>query len=572
VKAKQTKQSGTAWSGLCLATLLLAACGGGGGGDDGSGGGGGGGTGTAPPPPAPTVTLSVSPTTAMSGGSIVVTWSSQNATSCTASGVWSGSKATSGSETLTAGQSSGSYGLTCTGAGGSAQQTAALSVTQPGVVSYNQLSVVPNSLTATQYDLQIRLAAFNSTSLDAATLAALRTASTNLSVPGTGTSTLGQQTYALNSISCAQPGASNAYSALMLFDRSGSMSGNDPNDDTLSAAREFINRMTSLDQGWVAAFPGGTATRPVNPVTFYGAAFTTDRAQLLANVVGVGAPSGDTPLWDSANLSVAKFPAGASATNKALLVFSDGADTASTNSSASVTAAALARGVRVFAVNLRNSNSQQLDEVALATGGSVYSTSDARRLVAFYGTLGKLLSGQAINCTATIRVTFAANAGMGEVGYGPGTSTKLTLEFEGTSQAGAIIAPTEITFPFYPGRKTGQSTVGNSVYETDDIDGGNSSSCFTSQAGPVLRNNCTNPLWVAVCNAAAPTTCRRGVVQPGATIQSYASVRFATCPWREPFDKYEAVGVTGTSPAATYSSWNGGFTQYSCVNTARGPF
>ena len=48
--------------------------------------------------PAPTVTLSASPTTVASGASSTLTWCSTNATSCTASGGWTGAKATSGTQ------------------------------------------------------------------------------------------------------------------------------------------------------------------------------------------------------------------------------------------------------------------------------------------------------------------------------------------------------------------------------------------------------------------------------------------------------------------------------------------
>ena len=51
-------------------------------------------------PPAPTVSLSANPTTITSGASTTLSWSSTNATSCTASGDWSGSKALTGSQVM----------------------------------------------------------------------------------------------------------------------------------------------------------------------------------------------------------------------------------------------------------------------------------------------------------------------------------------------------------------------------------------------------------------------------------------------------------------------------------------
>ena len=46
--------------------------------------------------PAPTVTLTASPATVANGGMSTLTWSSENATACIASGGWSGPVATSG--------------------------------------------------------------------------------------------------------------------------------------------------------------------------------------------------------------------------------------------------------------------------------------------------------------------------------------------------------------------------------------------------------------------------------------------------------------------------------------------
>jgi hypothetical protein len=79
--------------------------------------------------PAPTVTISVSPTSLTVGQSATITWSSTNATSCTAGGAWSGTQTTSGTATETpSAAGSLSYTLSCTGAGGSANGSAALTV------------------------------------------------------------------------------------------------------------------------------------------------------------------------------------------------------------------------------------------------------------------------------------------------------------------------------------------------------------------------------------------------------------------------------------------------------------
>lgn len=79
----------------------------------------------------PVVTITASPVSIFTGESSVINWSTENATACTASGAWSGSKATSGNETV-APASSSTYTLECTGVGGSGSGSAAVTVTTPG--------------------------------------------------------------------------------------------------------------------------------------------------------------------------------------------------------------------------------------------------------------------------------------------------------------------------------------------------------------------------------------------------------------------------------------------------------
>jgi hypothetical protein len=63
---------------------------------------------------AQTVTLTAAPTSAIGSTPVTLTWSTNpTATSCTASGDWTGSKAASGTQTLTAITASKSYTLTC---------------------------------------------------------------------------------------------------------------------------------------------------------------------------------------------------------------------------------------------------------------------------------------------------------------------------------------------------------------------------------------------------------------------------------------------------------------------------
>jgi hypothetical protein len=76
----------------------------------------------------PTVNLAASPGTVQTGAKTTLTWSSTNATSCTASGGWLGSRATSGSSATGALNTTTIYALACTGAGGTANKTATVTV------------------------------------------------------------------------------------------------------------------------------------------------------------------------------------------------------------------------------------------------------------------------------------------------------------------------------------------------------------------------------------------------------------------------------------------------------------
>lgn len=84
--------------------------------------------------PAPTLSISASPSSEVSYNSFsIVTWSTTNATTCTASGSWSGNKATSGSETMLNLQSDKTYTLQCNGSGGNITKSATVTVASPWV-------------------------------------------------------------------------------------------------------------------------------------------------------------------------------------------------------------------------------------------------------------------------------------------------------------------------------------------------------------------------------------------------------------------------------------------------------
>jgi hypothetical protein len=76
-----------------------------------------------PPEPLPTVNLSASAESAKTFDQVTLEWSSTNATGCTASGGWDGSKSTSGEEKVDLSEGENTFEISCSGAGGSASRT-----------------------------------------------------------------------------------------------------------------------------------------------------------------------------------------------------------------------------------------------------------------------------------------------------------------------------------------------------------------------------------------------------------------------------------------------------------------
>ncbi len=78
--------------------------------------------------PIPTISLSSSPSTVSEGGSTILSWNSTNATSCTASGDWSGAKGATGAETINSITNNSQFILDCSGTGGSASASVNVAV------------------------------------------------------------------------------------------------------------------------------------------------------------------------------------------------------------------------------------------------------------------------------------------------------------------------------------------------------------------------------------------------------------------------------------------------------------
>ena len=102
------------YSYLIISIFLLSSC----------GGGGGGGSTPDPVTPAPVISFSASPTSVPVSSFVTLSWSSSNASSCSASGSWQGSKGVSGSENIVISNiGNNDFSLSCSGSGGTSSKS-----------------------------------------------------------------------------------------------------------------------------------------------------------------------------------------------------------------------------------------------------------------------------------------------------------------------------------------------------------------------------------------------------------------------------------------------------------------
>ena len=102
------------YSYLIISIFFLSSC----------GGGGGGGSTPDPVTPAPVISFSATPTSAPISSSVTLSWSSSNASSCSASGSWQGSKGVSGSENIIISNiGNNDFSLSCSGSGGTSSKS-----------------------------------------------------------------------------------------------------------------------------------------------------------------------------------------------------------------------------------------------------------------------------------------------------------------------------------------------------------------------------------------------------------------------------------------------------------------
>lgn len=201
------------------------------------------------------------------------------------------------------------------------------------------------------------------------------------------------------------------YSATFLFDQSGSITGTDPSDSRIDAARVFLRNLGAGDEVGLLAFASG-GSLPYSPVTSYsdrnGNAFTNDPSGFDGALRDLASQEdGGTPLYDAVRTAVRYTVDRANNSNRVVIVFTDGEDTASTASLDDAIATANRNNVPLHTIALSTGvDLGVLSQMAGRTGGALARASDAKRLISYYGALGPFLSGSATFYRTSWKMSF----------------------------------------------------------------------------------------------------------------------------------------------------------------------
>src|SRR6202522_258623 len=217
--------------------------------------------------PVPVVTLTASPVAVAAGSTATLAWTSSDATSCTASGAWSGALSVSGTQSTAPLSAATSYSLSCSGAGGTASASVTVNVIPTATLSVYPSVVAPGN---------------TSTLTWLSTNAASCTASDGWSgtLPSSGTQvTSAVSTTTSYSLICTGPGGTSTVASATLTVSSVAMSLAPQN------AALTLNRT----QQFTATVPGGgTATWTVDGIANGNASMGTITATGLYTAGGAG--------------------------------------------------------------------------------------------------------------------------------------------------------------------------------------------------------------------------------------------------------------------------------------------
>ncbi len=275
---------------------------------------------TTPPPPPPTASVSVLPTSISAGATAMLSWSSTNATSCTAGGAWSGVQSTSGSQSVSP-AATATYTLVCMGPGGtSAAASTTLNVTSAPPPPTASLGVTPTNIKAGM-SATLNWSSANATSCTAG-------GAWSGAQPTSGTQSVTPSTTSTYTLACTGPGGSTAPSpatvtvtpvgsggaALFTVDSTNTLYSFDAGGNLLRRAA-ITGPIANLNGGGITVANGivyVTLGQPANGVAAYNE-FTLQPVTLAAgSFAGLNVPRGIA--YDSNNSRIYVANGGASVT------------------------------------------------------------------------------------------------------------------------------------------------------------------------------------------------------------------------------------------------------------------
>jgi tight adherence protein B len=223
---------------------------------------------------------------------------------------------------------------------------------------------------------------------------------------------------------------------VLLIDASRSMAENALIERVREAAHAFVAEKAATDQIAIITYD-----REVTLVQD----FTTDE-DLLDEAIDAIALEPENALWDAVVRGARLFDDSSLQPN--LIVFSDGADSASVATKERAEAAVTAVGGTLFAVGIENDGFSELTDLASSTGGSAAVADDAAGVGELFSAVQETLRKQYV-------VTFASestDSGAIPIALTVGTDTATGEYTSGSNQAGAAsLRPVEVEKPGGPG-------------------------------------------------------------------------------------------------------------------------
>lgn len=190
------------------------------------------------------------------------------------------------------------------------------------------------------------------------------------------------------------------YAAAIALDQSGSIPTSDPTDARIFASKVFFEQVGASDRVVLAAFATGNAAVPQPPVNVYGS-FTADGPGYFDELDQLATQEGGgTPLYAALDqmlqYTADNAPAGIPNQRKAVVLFTDGLDTACVDQAAcraNSIALSQSLGVDIFTIGLTGAvDALALSELADGGNGTFMYADNAQQLIPIYGSLGRLLS------------------------------------------------------------------------------------------------------------------------------------------------------------------------------------